>query len=93
MGNAMRIAPVEEEFPPPLESDRKCRDQPIDFFFPTASKTSNKNKKFCLDCPVKSQCLAYALHHKVGGIWGGTNETDRDRARRKPRNYTPGAGF
>ena len=47
--------------------------------------SSKKAKAFCdgtddLDpCPVKKECLAYALFYKErGGIWGGLTEAERD---------------
>ncbi len=36
----------------------------------------------CERCPVQPECLAYALHHHVDGIWGGTNEQGRRNLRR-----------
>jgi WhiB family transcriptional regulator, redox-sensing transcriptional regulator len=32
----------------------------------------------CVDCPVRSQCLEYALANRIGdGVWGGTSERER----------------
>jgi Transcription factor WhiB len=32
----------------------------------------------CVDCPVRSQCLEYALANRIGdGMWGGTSERER----------------
>lgn len=28
-------------------------------------------------CPVRGQCLAWALEHHERGIWGGTSERER----------------
>lgn len=34
--------------------------------------------KVCLNrCPVRDQCLRYALAHHVHGVWGGTTEAQR----------------
>lgn len=30
-------------------------------------------------CPVREQCLAWALKHDEWGIWGGTTKTERER--------------
>lgn len=31
----------------------------------------------CGTCPVRRECLAYALANKVEGVWGGTTDIDR----------------
>lgn len=37
-----------------------------------------KAKVFCTRCPVKSECLEYALRiREPHGIWGGLNEIER----------------
>lgn len=37
----------------------------------------------CRGCPVRTQCLDYAIHHgEPHGIWGGTTEYDRRTLRR-----------
>lgn len=42
-------------------------------------------KEICSTCPVKSQCLDYALNQENPpvGIWGGTTESDRRELSRK----------
>jgi hypothetical protein len=40
-------------------------------------------KGICLNCPYKARCLEYALRNPdVQGIWGGTNESQREALRR-----------
>ena len=35
-------------------------------------------KRICAVCPVRQQCLEYALATREGhGVWGGLNETER----------------
>ena len=43
----------------------------------------NLLKRTCDACPVKSECLDYALNHAVLGWWGGTSEGQRKRLRQK----------
>lgn len=33
----------------------------------------------CNFCPVRDECLAYAIVHDEWGIWGGTTKTERKR--------------
>lgn len=55
-------------------------------WFPGRGVAEEPAKRICDGCPVADQCLAYALADpRLHGIWGGTNETERDliRARRR----------
>lgn len=39
---------------------------------------ANKAKLLCDDCPVKKECLAYALYYGIDeGIWGGLTPDER----------------
>ncbi len=43
-----------------------------------------KAKEVCASCPVQAQCLEYALANSIKhGIWGGLNEEERARERRR----------
>jgi WhiB family redox-sensing transcriptional regulator len=42
-------------------------------------------RAICNSCPVKVECLDYALHVRVIGFWGGTSEIERRRLRHKLR--------
>jgi WhiB family transcriptional regulator, redox-sensing transcriptional regulator len=43
-----------------------------------------KAKAVCALCPVRVQCLDYALRNSIRhGIWGGLNEDERARERRR----------
>ena len=64
-----------------------CRTADPDLFFP-ASSTAMSNlqlrqaKIICGRCPVRRQCLDFALAtHQVHGVWGGTSERERTRMR------------
>lgn len=61
-------------------------------FFPEKGHNSEAGKKICLGmdgfkyrmgrppCPVKDECLAYAMSFPEGemkGVWGGTSENER----------------
>jgi WhiB family redox-sensing transcriptional regulator len=56
------------------------------FFTEDGSSTfqeENFLKRTCAACPVKSECLDYALNHAVLGWWGGTSEYQRKQLRKK----------
>ena len=43
-----------------------------------------KAKAVCTLCPVRVQCLDHALRNSIRhGIWGGLNEDERARERRR----------
>jgi WhiB family transcriptional regulator, redox-sensing transcriptional regulator len=64
------------------------------FFGPDGEKGQDreireaKAKAICASCPVRAQCLDYALRNSIKhGVWGGLNreERTRERRRRTPR--------
>lgn len=40
---------------------------------------------WCNSCPVRTECLAYALLYRLSGYWGGTDTAERRRLA-VPRN-------
>jgi WhiB family redox-sensing transcriptional regulator len=63
--------------------DAVCATTDPDSFFPEHGREHLHAKNTCARCPVATQCLAYALEHdERWGVWGGTNEADRQRLRK-----------
>lgn len=63
-----------------------CWGVDVNSYFPENTGLSDENrlaKKICNDCIWKSECLTYALHYRVDGIWAGTSTIERKRMRRK----------
>jgi WhiB family redox-sensing transcriptional regulator len=57
-----------------------CADQPPSLFFPSDGVGVEHAKRICADCPVRSQCLEYAIENRIDhGVWGGTSERQRRR--------------
>jgi WhiB family redox-sensing transcriptional regulator len=60
-----------------------CRRADPELFFPAGhdivgEMRAEKAKLVCAGCPVKGDCLAYALATRQKyGVWGGTTEEDR----------------
>lgn len=42
-------------------------------------------KAICFNCPMRADCLTFAVKTGQQGIWGGTNENERRAIRRKFR--------
>lgn len=66
------------------KDDGLCAEVDPDLFFPEtgARTTAGDAKKVCLACPVRLQCLEYALSHGETGIWGGMTDRQRKAIRR-----------
>jgi len=60
-----------------------CRSRDPDLFFPVsvagpAASQAATAKAVCARCPVRSQCLDFALSSRQSyGIWGGLTELER----------------
>ena len=62
----------------PWMADAVCAQTDPDLFFPEAGGSSKAAKKLCAECPVRAQCLAYALKNgETEGIWGGASPKER----------------
>jgi WhiB family redox-sensing transcriptional regulator len=70
------------------QANARCRGADATLFFsPLVTETKQekdareaKAKAICAECPVRSQCLDFALNTREAyGIWGGLNETERRR--------------
>lgn len=70
--------------PPGPWADRaKCRGLDVDMFMPPRGDTNRHAVAVCNACPVKAECLDYALTAPVErhGVWGGTSERERCQLR------------
>ena len=52
-------------------------------FFPETGSGVAEARRLCRGCPVKDECLDYALAaNEHYGVWGGASERERRRLRR-----------
>jgi WhiB family redox-sensing transcriptional regulator len=74
-----------------------CLDEDPELFFPVGSgpaalEQEAAAKVVCRDCPVRAECLEWALTTcQDAGVWGGLGEEERRlirRARRRARIVT-----
>jgi WhiB family transcriptional regulator, redox-sensing transcriptional regulator len=72
--------------------DAACRGQDSTLFFAPSYFERREEKEarearakvFCRRCPVREQCLDYALRtRETHGIWGGMNEMERRQLLRR----------
>jgi WhiB family redox-sensing transcriptional regulator len=77
------------DFPPTLRRIRDegaCRDAADpDEFFPTRRELGGHMVViFCRLCPVRADCLQWALDHGEEGVWGGMTERQRRKLMGRP---------
>lgn len=66
--------------------DAACRDLDTNIFFPASDEEAGPAKEICATCPVREECLEFALlTRQEDGVWGGMTETERRRLRRRRR--------
>jgi WhiB family redox-sensing transcriptional regulator len=68
---------------PPWYKDSLCKDLPTKLWYQFDAEKDKFAKKICNRCPVRTQCLQFALDNHETGVWGGLNDMDRKRLRRK----------
>lgn len=62
----------------------RCRGLDPDQFFVRGAAQARHAVKVCTRCPVKDQCLQYALDNAIDfGVWGGLTERQRRAHQRK----------
>lgn len=77
------------------DPDRACRDMPFVVFFPTSSSPDvfERAREVCGRCPVRQECLDWALENPQYGMWGGLTMDERAAiAREEGRSYCPRGG-
>jgi len=65
-----------------------CQSADPEVFFPTSQTGDSRTaistaKRICRGCPVRTQCLEFALSARLEhGVWGGLAEDERRSLRR-----------
>ncbi|KQX63889.1 MULTISPECIES: WhiB family transcriptional regulator [Streptomyces] len=69
----------------------ECRNEDPDLFFPIGTSgpallQTEQAKAVCRRCPVREQCLEWAMEtDQTLGVWGGTSENERRALKRRTR--------
>jgi WhiB family transcriptional regulator, redox-sensing transcriptional regulator len=91
-GTANRVRPVRRKEPKVSWEDKAaCAGTDALLFYgpdkeawPERESREEKAKAVCASCRVRAECLDYALANSIKyGIWGGLNENERVRERRR----------
>lgn len=73
----------------PWYEEAACASYPAELFFPPsdAPSAANAAKAICQGCPVREECLSFALETaQAEGVWGGMDAGERRRLRRRLRD-------
>ncbi len=73
----------------PWYEEAACASHPAEVFFPSidAPSAANAAKAICETCPVREECLSFALETaQADGVWGGMDAGERRRLRRRRRD-------
>lgn len=73
----------------PWYEEAACASYPAEVFFPPddGPLAANAAKAICEACPVREECLAFALETaQAEGVWGGADAGERRRLRRRLRD-------
>lgn len=64
-----------------------CRNHPDPgLWFPERGHETDQAKAICHACPVRRDCLDFALRNRIQyGVWGGRSARQRDRIYRRWR--------
>jgi WhiB family transcriptional regulator, redox-sensing transcriptional regulator len=64
----------------------RCRGVNPEEFFPTGTIGVEAAQRVCAECPVRVECLEYALAERIDqGVWGGASQRERRRILRRRR--------
>ena len=75
-------APILEERPWAVFA--ACHESDPDIFFPASRAEEDRALALCAICPVREECLHYALESRERfGIWGGTTDKERRKLIRR----------
>jgi WhiB family redox-sensing transcriptional regulator len=85
-------SPASFDDPNGWRKDALCRGVDTNLFFPAGELGeepvlhAETAKAVCFRCPVREECLEYALvTDQPFGVWGGTTEAERRSIRRRRR--------
>lgn len=74
----------------PWQLEAACSDMDPELFFPEGNTVPYEARRACGRCLVEEQCRQAALTGgEEFGIWGGTNQRERRRARPTTTTSTP----
>src|SRR5690606_40718327 len=82
-----RYAPVPEPDPQSWRDDAVCHNDPNpELWFADHEQDTSQAKALCSWCPVRDECLNFALERgEKWGVWGGMTTDERNRLLKERR--------
>ena len=68
---------------PALFDQAVCAQTDPDLFFPEKGVNCHAAKQLCRSCVHVTDCLTWALHYSVDGVWGATTPRERIELRQQ----------
>ena len=62
-----------------------CAGDDPDVFFPSHGDPGTRARQICAACAVRADCLGYAIDADEFGIWGGLDQDERRKLKRRQR--------
>lgn len=82
----MDLAVALEGLPDWFAQARCLGHDDAEYFFAPRQEDQLVAKRICASCPVRAECLAYALaNNEEYGVWGGKDEDERRIIKREAR--------
>jgi len=77
----------------PWATDALCAQTDPDAFYPEMGASVRQAKAVCAACPVRAECLDWALTNgERFGVWGGRSERERRAITRGTTTVCPDCG-
>lgn len=65
-------------------ADALCAQIGTEMFFPEKNQSAEPARRICRMCPVRTECLRYALENREReGVWGGLSANERNQLLRR----------
>ena len=69
-----------------------CIGDDPDVFFPSHGDPGTQARQICAACAVRDDCLKFAIDADEFGIWGGLDQDERRKLRRRQRRKRANVG-
>ena len=77
---------IDLAMPGPWADHANCRETDPELWFPPDGSAGRVAVTICRECPVRSECLEFALTtHQDFGVWGGLTNAERNQLRKAGR--------
>lgn len=77
---------VRSDTPHEWQDDAACAQVDPELFFPEQGGSAVEPRRLCGSCPVRAECLAFALSRdEKFGIWGGLTARERNALKEPDR--------